>query len=485
MKLRELLTDIPVTEQTADPELDIADIRYDSRAVRPGDLFVAVEGFASDGHRFIGSAVQNGAAAVLCQRSPEDPSVPYILTPDSRRALALVSAAYFGRPADSLTMIGVTGTNGKTTSTTLIKHILEEAKGTKVGLIGTISNCIGSEEIPAERTTPESYDLQKLLRRMADAGCSYAVMEVSSHALALDRVAGIRFSVGVFTNLTQDHLDFHKTMREYAAAKAKLFSLCDQAAVNADDPWVPFMTAEARCPVLSFGTIGGDICARDIEYAATGVRFTAVMGGQRVPVTLGIPGKFSVSNALTALSAAVLADVPLEDAAAALGTAAGVKGRVEVVPTPEDYTIVIDYAHTPDALEKVLQSMRAVAGGRLVALFGCGGDRDAKKRPIMGRIAAENADFTVVTSDNPRTEDPEAIIADILAGIPADAPKTVITDRRAAIAWAIDHHLPGDVIVLAGKGHETYQEINGVKHHMDEREIVAEHLAGTGGSTEQ
>ena len=484
MKLRELLADIPVTAATADMGMEIGDIRYDSRAVQPGDLFVAVEGVVTDGHRFIGSAAANGAAAVLCERAPEGIDIPYVVTPDSRLALAIVSSAFFGWPARSLTMIGVTGTNGKTTSTTLIKHILEETKGVKAGLIGTIANYIGSEEVPAERTTPESYELQKLLRRMEDEGCTHVVMEVSSHALDLDRVAGIRFSVGVFTNLTQDHLDYHKTMRNYAAAKAKLFSNCDYAAVNADDPWVPFMTARAECPVLSFGMGGGDLRAKDIRYSAAGVRFTAEMDGESVPVSLGIPGRFSVSNALTALGTAVLADIPLADAAAALGTAPGVKGRVEVVPTPGDYTVVIDYAHTPDALEKLLQSMRAVTDGRLVAVFGCGGDRDGTKRPLMGRIAAENADYTVVTSDNPRTERPEAIIEDILKGMPEDAPRRVIPDRREAIAWAIRSHEPGDVIVLAGKGHETYQDIGGVKRHMDEREIVAELTAEEGsGST--
>ena len=477
MKLRELLSEIEITACTADLETEIHDVRYDSRAVGPGDLFVAVEGFASDGYRFIGNAVRSGAAAVLCQHPPEDEAIPYILTPDSRRALALVSAAWFGYPARALKMIGVTGTNGKTTSTTLIKHILEECLGAKVGLIGTIANYIGDQELPTERTTPESYELQKLLRRMADEGCAYAVMEVSSHALVLDRVAGIQFAAGVFTNLTQDHLDFHKTMKAYAEAKAMLFSVSDAAAINTDDIWSPFMGETAACPVLSFGTAGGeDLYAADIRYAADGVAFTAVMGSERAPVTLGIPGKFSVSNALTALAAAILMDVPLEDAARALGTAAGVKGRAEVVPTDLDCTVVIDYAHTPDALEKILQTMRAVSDGRVVAVFGCGGDRDGTKRPIMGRIAAENADFTVVTSDNPRTEDPGSIIADILEGIPAEAPKAVIPDRREAIAWALDHHEPGDVIVLAGKGHETYQEVNGVKHPMDEREIVAGHL---------
>ena len=476
MKLKELLRDIPVLEATADPETEIADIRYDSRAVEKGDLFVAVEGFASDGHRFIPMAAEKGAAAVLCSKRPEA-DIPYILTDDTRRGLALVSAAFFGYPAERLCMIGVTGTNGKTTSTTLIKHILKDCLGAKVGLIGTIANFIGDEEYPAARTTPESYDLQKLLRRMADAGCTYAVMEVSSHALFLNRTAGIRFRAGVFTNLTQDHLDFHKTMKNYAEAKALLFSVCDSAALNTDDAWSTFMAQRAKCPVLAFGTHGGeDLAAAEIEYSASGVSFTASLGNQRARVQLGIPGSFSVSNALTALAAGALLDIPLDEMAASLARAKGVKGRVEVVPTPEEFTIVIDYAHTPDALEKVLKTMKAVTPGRVVAVFGCGGDRDSTKRPIMGRVAAENADFSVITSDNPRTEEPEAIIGDILAGMPPDAPKMVIPDRREAIAWAMDHHEPGDVIVLAGKGHETYQEVNGVKNHMDEREIVAAHL---------
>jgi len=476
MKLQELLRDIAVLEMTADPETEIANVRYDSRAVERGDLFVAVEGYQSDGHRFIPSAAEKGAAAVLCSRRPET-DIPYILTDDTRKALALVSAASFGRPADKLVMIGVTGTNGKTTSTTLIKHILEDCLGAKVGLIGTIANYIGDEERPAARTTPESWDLQKLLHDMVEAGCTHAVMEVSSHALYLDRTEGIRFRAGLFTNLTQDHLDFHGTMKNYAEAKALLFSQCDAAAINTDDAWSTFMAQRAKCPVLAFGTHGGeDLAAQEITYSASGVAFTASLGSQRARVSLAIPGAFSVSNALTAIAAGALLDIPLDAMAASLGRARGVKGRVEVVPTPEDYTVVIDYAHTPDALEKVLQTMKAVAPGRVVAVFGCGGDRDATKRPIMGRIAAENADFCVVTSDNPRTERPRAIIDDILAGIPEGTPMAVIEDRREAIGWAMEHHEPGDVIVLAGKGHETYQEVNGVKNHMDEREIVAEHL---------
>ncbi len=477
MKLRELLKAVPVTAMTADPETEIRDVRYDSRAVQPGDLFVAVRGMQSDGHRFIGAALEKGAAAVLCEQPPEGEG-PFAVTADSRLALALVSDAYFGHPSGELTMIGVTGTNGKTTSTILIKHLLEDCLGAKVGLVGTISNWIGDEELPTERTTPESYELQKLFRRMADAGCTHAVMEVSSHALCLDRVATVRFQAGLFTNLTQDHLDFHGTMEKYALAKARLFSQCDRGAVNADDAWHALMLEKAQCPMMTFSAKGAeaDLRAEDVVLSASEVRFTAVAGGERAPVRLGIPGAFSVDNALTAMAAGRMLGIGLADCAASLARAKGVKGRVEVVPTDGDYTIVIDYAHTPDALEKVLRTMREVSDGRVVALFGCGGDRDPIKRPIMGAIAAREADYCVVTSDNPRTEDPDAIIADILKGMPADAPKTVIADRPAAIRWAIDHHRPGDVIVLAGKGHETYQEVDHVKRHMDEREIVAEHL---------
>ena len=478
MKLSAILEDIPITAMTADPETEIRGICYDSRYVQPGELFVAVKGLQSDGHRYMADAVKKGAAAVLCQQAPEG-ECPYVLTPDSRLALCLVSAAWFGRPAEKLTLVGVTGTNGKTTSTILIKHLLEDCLGAKVGLVGTISNWIGDVELPTERTTPESYELQKLFRQMVDAGCTHAVMEVSSHALALDRVAGVPFAAGLFTNLTQDHLDFHGTMEAYAQAKATLFAQCRAGAVNADDPWAPVMLAAAKCPMMTFSAKGeaADLRAEDMRLTASSVAFTAASGEERVPVRVGIPGAFSVANALTAMAAGRMLGIGLADCAASLGRARGVKGRVEVVPAEDDYTIVIDYAHTPDALEKVLRAMKQVShGGRVVAVFGCGGDRDRTKRPKMGAIAAAEADYCVVTSDNPRTEDPDAIIADILTGMPDSAPKTVICSRPDAIRWAMDHHLPGDVIVLAGKGHETYQEVDHVKHHMDEREIVAEHL---------
>ena len=478
MKLRDLLNGIEVLSATADLEMEITGISYDSRRTAPGELFAAVVGYAADGHRFIPMAVERGAAAVLCQTPPEG-EIPYVRVANSRYALAIASRNWFGDPAGEMTMIGVTGTNGKTTSTLLLKHVLEHTLGAKVGLIGTNANMIGDREIPTERTTPESYELQKLFREMYDAGCTHVVMEVSSHALDQNRVAGVRFAAGVFTNLTQDHLDYHKTMENYAAAKARLFSISDAAVINLDDPWARYFIKEAQCPVTTYSVDdnAADLVAKDVRLLPDRVRFRAVAEGEIERVELGIPGRFSVYNALDVLACCGVLGVSLEAAAAALVTARGVKGRVETVPTDGDYTILIDYAHTPDALENVLRAVRETAPGRVVAVFGCGGDRDRTKRPVMGNIGTELADLAVITSDNPRTEEPEAIIAEILSGVKAGKQKYIaITDRVEAIEYAIEHHRPGDVIVLAGKGHETYQEINHVKHHMDEREIVAEIL---------
>ena len=478
MLLKDILKDIPLRGMTADPETEISGVSYDSRGTKPGDLFTAIVGTVSDGHRFISAAAEKGALVVLCERAPEI-DIPYVLVEDSRYALAIASRNFFGDPAGKMTMIAVTGTNGKTTTTYLVKHILETQTGAKVGLIGTNCNMIGGETLPTERTTPESYELHKLFREMLDAGCTHVVMEVSSHSLVLERVAGIRFAVGIFTNLTQDHLDFHKTMEEYAAAKALLFKVCDRAVINSDDPWASFMAERAECPVLRYAVndAAADLRAENLKLAPDGVEFDAAAEAETARIRLGIPGRFSVYNALGVIGACVSLGVPLSVCADALATAKGVKGRVETVPTDGDYTILIDYSHTPDALENVLNTVREVSSGRVVAVFGCGGDRDRTKRPIMGRIGTELADFSVITSDNPRTEDPDAIIAEILAGVSAPPEKYIaITDRPRAIEYAIMHHLPGDVIVLAGKGHETYQEIHHIKHHMDEREIVAEIL---------
>lgn len=473
MKLQELLRGVAVKSSTAADDLEIREVRYDSRAVQAGDLFVAIRGFATDGHQYIGKAIEQGAVAVVCEEAPA--GVPAVVVENARQALAEIAANRFGHPADSMVMMGVTGTNGKTTTTYLVKHMLEDA-GHKVGLIGTNQNLIGDEVIETERTTPESYELHALFARMRDAGCTHVIMEVSSHSLVLDRVHGIRFAVGAFTNLTQDHLDFHKTMEEYRKAKAMLFAISDKGVINLDDDAAQAMLADAKCPCLTFSCEkdAADLTAKNIRLHADGVEFVAATKGEIARVKLPIPGHFSVENALAALGMVLQTGMPLSDAAHSLATATGVKGRVEVVPTNTDYTVLIDYAHTPDGVENVLRAVRGFAKGRVVALFGCGGDRDRTKRPKMGKIATELADFCVVTSDNPRTEDPKVIIDDILEGMKGTkTPMQVIVDRPEAIHWAMAHAKKDDVIVLMGKGHETYQEVNHVKHHMDEREIVA------------
>ena len=479
MKLQAILQGLEPLEVHADLSREISGICYDSRAVKPGNLFVAICGYDTDGHKYIPMALEKGAACVLCEKAPAEGE--YVLLSDTRRGLALAGANWYGNPAGEMTMIGITGTNGKTTTTYLVKHILEDCLGAKVGLVGTIQNMIGDEVLHTERTTPESLELQALFRHMADAGCTHVVMEVSSHALCLHRVDGVTFDVGVFTNLTQDHLDFHKTMEEYCRAKAMLFARSKVGAVNVDDPWAKEILAHATCPVLTYSAKGqAALEATDIRLEPHHVAFTAHYQGTETACTLGIPGAFSVYNALSALSAALALGIAPEKAAASLATARGVKGRAEVVPTPgKDYTVLIDYSHTPDSLENILKTVREFARGRVIAVFGCGGDRDPIKRPIMGKIAADLADLVVVTSDNPRTEDPMAIIDQILVGIPKDqTPTTVIENRRQAIRWAMDNAQAGDVIVLAGKGHETYQEIGHEKFHLDEREEVAAHLMG-------
>lgn len=479
MKLNDLLSGISVLETNANLEMNITEVVYDSRKVTPGSLFVAITGFAADGNRFIPMAVEKGAAVVVTAKKPEL-DVPYVLVESDRLALAMLGINYFGAPAKAMTMIGITGTNGKTSSTLLLKQLLEKTQGAKVGLIGTMENLIGDMVIPTERTTPESFELQRLFAQMRDAGCTHVVMEVSSHAIALERVGGVHFQVAAFTNLTEDHLDFHKTMENYCDTKAILFSRCDKAVLNCDDPWFTRMTANCRCDMLTTAVTGnGDLRAEELSLEADGIRFAAVCNGQRVNVSLPIPGKFTVYNAMTALGIALQLGVDLADAAAALADCQGVKGRVEVVPTPgKDFTVLIDYAHTPDGLENVLSSVRDFCKGRLISVFGCGGDRDPIKRPIMGEIGVRLADIGIITSDNPRTEKPSDIISDILKGVNESlGTYYVIEDRKKAIAYAMDIAQKDDIIVLAGKGHETYQEICGVKHHLDEREVVAAHLA--------
>ena len=478
MKLAQLLQGIEVLELHADSQMEITAVVSDSRKVIPGSMFVAIVGFASDGNAYIPMAIKKGASVIVSTQKPEV-DIPYVLVKSDRLALALLGTNFFGHPAESMTMVGVTGTNGKTSITWLLKQLLEKTRGAKVGLIGTMEHHVGDEVIPTDRTTPESIELQEMFAKMRDYGCTYAVMEVSSHALALDRVGGMTFDVAAFTNLTEDHLDYHLTMESYCDAKAILFRHCRRAVVNGDDPWVDRLLAGCTAPVLTttIDTEGG-LRAEDIEYRADSVAFTAVCGEERVPVRVGIPGKFTVRNVLSVLGIALQLGICLEESAAALATLGGVKGRVEVIPTPGcDFTVIVDYAHTPDGLENVLLAVKPFCKGRLITVFGCGGERDVMKRPIMGRIAVELADFAIISSDNPRFEDPVAIIKDVVAGVGDAKNYAEEPDRAKAVKLSLEMAQKDDIIVLAGKGHEDYQVINDVKEYLNEREIVLEFLA--------
>ena len=473
MRLRELLEGMEVISQTISPDTEITHVCVDSRATQKGSLFVAVPGNRCDGGHYARQAVDRGAVCVVCQ-SELPPDLPWVKVRDARLALSQLACRWYGHPSRQLTMLGVTGTNGKTTVTYLLRHILQRS-GMKTGLIGTVQNIVGEQTLPAQRTTPDALQIQQLLSAMTKNGCSHAVMEVSSHALDQHRAEGIDFAVGIFTNLTEDHLDYHGTMGCYCDAKAKLFQMSRMGVCNADDPWTERLLAGASCPSVYYGIHNpAEVWAEDIFLHSRSVDFTVCTARTRTPVHLGVPGRFSVYNALGAIAACGELGIPPEECAAALATFPGVAGRMEVVPTPgKPYTLLIDYAHTPDALENVLKTVRGFAQNRVIAVFGCGGDREREKRPLMGHIAGKLADLTIITSDNPRTEEPMAIIRDILPGIAGAEDKYIVEpDRRGAIALAMGRAAAGDVIVLCGKGHETYQEIGDKTIPMDEREIV-------------
>lgn len=473
----ELHVELPPREDLPKWEIEITDVAYDSRKVIPGSLFCCLRGEKTDGHRFARQAVDKGAAALIVEeRLPLD--VPQLMVTDGREAMARAAACFFDHPERKMTMLGVTGTNGKTSTTYMVKAVAEEA-GLKVGLIGTIHNLVGDEVVETERTTPESVDLFRLLDHMVERGVDLVIMEVSSHALAQNRAAGIRFKAALFTNLTQDHLDYHKTFEAYRAAKKKLFYQTDLAIVNDDDPAADYMSEGLPCPLWTMGIYkGGDFYAKSIEITTAGASFHLFtpMGDGRV--NLHISGLFSVYNAMGTAALAVAAGIPFQTVRKGLEKLPCVVGRLQAADTfGRPFAVYVDYAHTPDALKNVLMTARGFAKGRLISVFGCGGDRDHGKRPIMGEISGRNADFSVITSDNPRSEDPMVIIDSIVEGIRRTAAAyTVIEDRRRAIHYALDMAREGDVIVVAGKGHETYQEINGVKHHFDDREIVEDYL---------
>ncbi len=474
MKLGDLCEGLRIV---GNAQTEIKSVAYDSRKVEKGALFFCISGYKTDGHEYARAAVDNGAAALMVTRLL-DIDVPQVVVDNAREAMARISREFYGKPDERLAMIGITGTKGKTTTTYMIKSVMETA-GKKMGLIGTIVNMIGAKELHTDRTTPESPDLFKLLRQMADEGCDAVVMEVSSHSLYLGRVAGIRYDVGVFTNLSRDHLDFHETVENYMAAKKRLFYASKNAAVNADDAAASYMLDGIGIGRLTYGIKEkADVFARNIEITPKGVSFDLCGACGMIPIDLNIPGIFSVYNALSAASACMLLGVGLETIKTGLEAMPRVAGRFEVLDTGNrPFTIILDYAHTPDSLENTLITVKGFARGRVVTVFGCGGDRDRGKRPMMGEISGRLSAFTIITSDNPRTEDPFAIIEEIKKGIErTDGAYTCIENRREAIRYAIRNAQADDIIVLAGKGHETYQEINGVKHPFDEKVVVKELL---------
>jgi UDP-N-acetylmuramoyl-L-alanyl-D-glutamate--2,6-diaminopimelate ligase len=456
------------------PDVEVSGLAYSSRSVVPGTLFFCVPGFRADGHDFAPDAVARGAVALVCQR-PLGLGVPEVLVDDVRAAMGPAAARFFGDPTAELDVVGVTGTNGKTTTAFLVRHLLE-AGGRQTGLLGTVKRVVGGVEEEVERTTPEAIDLQATFRAMLDGGDRACAMEVSSHALELGRVAGIRFACRIFTNLTQDHLDFHETMEAYFAAKRRLFEETGLSVVNIDDEYGRRIAAEVEC--VTFAVAAGerrgdrfwreaDYRAHDVEFDLMGSRFVCETPDGKLRVRSPLPGLFNVQNVLGAVAAARSLGVPGETIAAALPEFGRVPGRFEPVDEGQDFGVLVDYAHTPEALENVLLAAREVTQGRLHVVFGAGGDRDRGKRPLMGAAARRLADRVLVTSDNPRSEEPEAIVDAIMEGAGPEAERE--TDRRRAIALAIDTAEPGDVVVIAGKGHEQGQEFeNGRKEPFDD-----------------
>ncbi len=481
MILAELLKDVEIIDVQGNINMKVSGVAFNSKEVKPGDVFVCITGFKSDGHKYVGDALERGAIAVIAEKPIEESAVTTVIVKNTRYALSCVAAAFYDYPYRKFKLIGVTGTNGKTTTTYLVKSILEKS-GQLVGLIGTNQNMIGETVIPAKHTTPDSLELMRLFNRMAEEGVDTVVMEVSSHSLALDRVASCEFDIGAFTNVTQDHLDFHETMENYVKAKAMLFQKCEKGIFNIDDESFEELSRECKAQVLTYSTKSkADLCAEDIEYRANGVEFDLVSGEEKERVSLAIPGGFSVYNALTAAGCCYAAGLSLGEIAEGLKSAKGVKGRIEVVETNTDYTVIIDYAHTPDGLLNILNAIRGFSKGRIVTLFGCGGDRDKTKRPQMGKIAGELSDFCIVTSDNPRSEEPKAIIEDILTGMRETACHyAVVENRFEAIEFALDNAKPDDIILLAGKGHEPYQILKDRTIVFDEREIVMKLIDSSG-----
>lgn len=493
MDLRTLLAELDAPSVVGDASREILGITHDSREVHPGVLFAALRGRTFDGHAFIGEAVGRGAVALLVDRAVQAPAgVTVVRVAETRRALAQVSAAFAGHPSRRLRAIGVTGTNGKGATTYLVEAILRAA-GRRCGIIGTMGIVADGRLTPTERTTPEAPDLQRALQMMADSGLEYVAVEVASHALAQERVTGCRFEVGVFTNLTRDHLDFHRSMEAYRAAKVRLFAMLPPggwAVLNADDQAWSVMRAVTPARVMTYGLgVGAQVRGRRLRLHLHGSEFAAETPAGNVSVTLRLAGAFNVANALAAMAVGITQEVPLTTIAEALAAMPGIPGRFESVDEGQPFAVIVDYAHTPDGLDNVLRTARQVAEGHLIVVFGCGGDRDRPKRPVMGSIAARWADHVIVTSDNPRSEDPDAIIDEIRPGVEEGVAARAAAapgrpgvrvdyepDRRRAIGMALAAAGPGDLVVIAGKGHESYQEIAGTRFPFDDRQVARDLL---------
>ncbi len=476
MKLTELARSIPAGASVS-AEAEVTGLVCDSRKVKKGDLYFCLPGLRVDGHNFAKAAEDAGAAALVVERKlPVD--LPQVLVEDARAAMSYMAQCFYGYPAEKMHGVGITGTKGKTTTSFLVRAIARHA-GHKVGLMGTVCTYIGEEEEPASLTTPDPIDVQSLLRRMKDAGCDFYVMEVSAHALDLRKLVGMKFDQGIFTNFSQDHLDYFGTMETYRRAKEKFFDpfYIGHAVVNADDEAGKYMLG--RVPATTYGVSApADAYANEIEILESGVSYRLHWKDVVLPLHLHISGIFNVYNSMAAAVACLEMGISPEDVKAGLESVTVVPGRIEPLPTHTPYRVILDYAHSPASLESILKTIRQFTRGRLICVFGCGGGRDKEKRPIMGEISGRLADFSVLTSDNPRLEDPMDILRAIEEGIKrTTGPYVVIENRREAIRYAMQMGQPGDVIVLAGKGHETYQDIGGQKHPFDEKVVVREILA--------
>ena len=483
IKLQDLITELEINKQSGDLNTEIAGIAYDSREVKSGYLFVAISGFETDGHQYISEAIANGAEAVIVEKEVTELNLPTIEVDNSRTALAQVSAKFYDYPAQDLTVIGVTGTNGKTTTTYLIEGILNNL-GLETGLVGTIKNKVGPKEQSASRTTPESLDLQQMFSEMIADGVTHVVMEASSHALALDRVLGVDFDRKVFTNLSRDHLDFHKNFEDYLAAKLKLFTSNDKPSIiNVDDARADKICSQIAGEIITYGIENpADLEAENINVTAKGVHYDLLTAVDNLEIDLNLTGRFNVYNSLAAIATVASLDFALSDIKDGLEKISGVPGRFELIDQRQDYGVIVDYAHTPDGMENVLHTAHECSTGDVIVVFGCGGDRDRKKSSMMGQLGVNEADFAVVTSDNPRSENPADIIAEIEAGIKeldrdASSEYMIIEDRGEAITAAVNRAQAGDVVLIIGKGHETYQDFGDRVIDFDDRKQAKEAIS--------